>query len=146
MNSDDYDDPVMERHWCDACRQQVIDYLESQGLIHGEVGEWPAWHVAPYVSVWAVESLVRPRWVGWWVICGDLPTDYVSADSIKHPRQAMQAIAERWKELSEYMARGEEYPGITLGPPETWPELAPLLRTRSELLTQFAEDDSLWEE
>lgn len=64
-----------EEHWCKAQRLQVIEYLSSQSLLHGEVGEWPAWDVYPYVSIWAVESIKRPGFVGWWAIAGDLPTD-----------------------------------------------------------------------
>jgi Domain of unknown function (DUF4826) len=82
----DFDDPVVEEQWCQERRAQVEEYLLSEGVEPGRIGEWPALHVAPYVSVWAVESRSRPEWVGWWVICGDMLTDYVSAAQIKHPR------------------------------------------------------------
>ena len=82
----DYDDPPVEEQWCEDRRAQVAAYLQREGVEHGQIGEWPAWHVAPYVSIWAIESKKRPDRVGWWVICGDLPTDYVSAAKIKHPR------------------------------------------------------------
>src|SRR5688572_31851449 len=78
MSGVDYDDSDVEKQWCETARSQVARYLETQSVSHGQIGEWPAWHVAPYVSIWAVESQARPGWVGWWVICGDLPTDYVS--------------------------------------------------------------------
>ncbi len=87
----DYDDPAIEEQWCQERRAQVEAYLQHQRVEHGRVGEWPAWHVAPHVSLWAIESKVRPDWVGWWAICGDLPTDYVSAANIKHPREAVRA-------------------------------------------------------
>src|SRR6267143_18187 len=68
-----------EEKWCAACRRRVRKYLAGESVRHGRIGSWPAWHVAPYVSVWAVESQARPGWVGWWVISGDVPTDYESA-------------------------------------------------------------------
>lgn len=74
MASLDYDDPAVDEAWCADQRQVVADYLSSQNVTHGRIGEWPAWHVAPYVSMWAIESLSRPNDIGWWVICGDLPT------------------------------------------------------------------------
>lgn len=146
MSSPDYDNPEVEEKWCDKCRVDVADYLKQEGVTHGRIGDWPAWHIAPYVSIWAVESAKRPEWIGWWVICGELPTDYVSADSIKHPRDAVRAIAGRWREVSNYMNRGEKHPTMNIGAPDTWPELGPLLLSRAQLLVKWVEDDSVWEE
>ena len=102
---------------------------------------WPPWHVAPYVSIWAIESKTRPDWIGWWAICGDLPTDYISAAHIKHPRQAMRAIAEEWLEQAKLMASNERHVDIRIGQPEEWASLAPLLETRASLLLQWANED-----
>ena len=78
----------------------MIAYLAREQLEHGQVGEVPAWFVEPYVSVWAVESLRAPGWVGWWVICGDLPTDVMSANEIKHPRDAVRAFSRSWMDIA----------------------------------------------
>lgn len=141
-----YDDAAQEEKWCDERRTEVAGYLKTEGLSHGRIGEWPAWHVVPYVSIWAIESKVRPDWVGWWVICGDLPTDYISADAIKHPRDATRAISKRWLEVSAYMSRGEKHPTICLGTPDTWSVLGPLLKSRAEMLGRWADDDSVWDD
>jgi hypothetical protein len=94
--------------------------------------------------VWAIESKKSPGWVGWWVISGDLPCDYVSADEIKHPRDAMRAIAESWLEQSELMARGETGANVRIGPPEEWSSLAPMLRSRASSLLEMVNDDDVW--
>jgi hypothetical protein len=143
---DIYDDPGAERRWCVERRAEVAAYLAREGVIHRTIGEWPAWHVAPYLSVWAIESLKAPGAVGWWVICGDLPTDYVSAAGIVHPRDAMRAIAQRWREAASVMACGEQLPDYTIGSLEEGPGLAPLLEARAKVLTQWADDKSLWHE
>ena len=140
----DYDDPAAEEQWCEARRAEVTAYLHVEGVEHGRVGEWPAWHVAPCVSVWAVESKKRADGVGWWVICGDLPTDYVSAARIKHPRDAIRSIAEQWREQARLMTTKERPADIRIGRPEDWGSLAPLLDARASLLLQFANDDSVW--
>lgn len=57
----DRDDSAMEEQWCAERRAQITSYLQSQGLDHGRVGEWPAWHVAPYVSIWAIGA--GPDWL-----------------------------------------------------------------------------------
>jgi Domain of unknown function (DUF4826) len=140
----DYDNPAIEEQWCQERRAEVEQYLRREGVGHGRVGEWPAWHVAPYVSIWAIESQVRPDWVGWWVICGDLPTDYVSAANIKHPREAVRAFAERWREQARLMASGDRAPGIQIGRPEDWLLLSRLLKSRVSMLLEWVNDDALW--
>ena len=142
----DDDDPVVDEQWCEERRGQVTAYLQRQGVEHGRVGEWPAWHIAPYVSIWAIESKKNPDSVGWWVICGDLPTDYISAANIKHPRAAMRAFAKEWREQATLMASGERHTDIRIGQPEDWASLAPLVETRASMLLQWANDDSLWED
>lgn len=139
-----YDEPAVQEQWCGARRAEVMAYLQREGVEHERVGEWPAWHVAPYVSVWAIESKARPDWVGWWVICGDLPTDFVSAGTIKHPREAIKSIAAEWRQQAQLMTSGERRDDIRIGRPEEWASLAPLLDARASLLLEFAEDDSVW--
>ena len=146
MSLRNYDDPAQEEKWCDERRTEVIAFLKREGVVHGRVGDWPAWHVAPYVSIWAIESAKRPEGIGWWVICGDLPTDYVSADAIKHPRDAMRALSQRWIKVSEHMARGEEHPAVSIGTPDSRPTLGPLLRSRAETLSDWVDDDEAWED
>jgi hypothetical protein len=139
----DWDDPIAEERWCAERRRDLIDYLSGQGVQHGEVGSWPAWHVAPYVSIWAIESLRTPGDVGWWAICGDLPTDYISAAAIGRPREAMRAFAENWGEVAACMRKGVPHLHTTVGPPERWSKLAPLLECRAETLRRFTDDNSV---
>jgi hypothetical protein len=149
MTTDEYDNPEIEDKWCCAKRKAVEDYLLKENFQHGRIGEWPAWHIAPYVSIWAIESLKYPENIGWWVITGDLPTDYISSADItnpQHPRKAIKAIAERWKKMVSSWNRGEEFEGISIAGNRNNEELAPLLEKRADLLIEFSEDDSLWEE
>ncbi len=146
MTSEDYEDPEIEDQWCEDRRADVVEYLAGQKVAHGRVGDWPAWHLAPYVSVWAIESGKRPGWVGWWAIAGDLPTDYVSAETIKHPRTAIRAFGERWDEVAGHMLQGKPHPMIRFGDRESWPQLGDLLQKRAKLLISFAEDESIWED
>ena len=83
--------------------------------------------------------------MGWWAISGDLPTDYVSRGKIAHPREALRAFAHHWREMSDYMLRGEEHPDVKIGTPDQWPELGDLLRRRAQGLQSYADDDDIWE-
>lgn len=147
MTGPDYDDPTVEMQWCADRRAEVGRYLAGEDVDHGRIGEWPAWHVAPHVSVWAIESKVKPGWVGWWVICGDLPTDYVSAGKIKHPRQALQTIADRWRRHCQSVRSGAQTSEMSIGIGEGTPsDLVPLLEARATMLASWAQDDSIWED
>jgi hypothetical protein len=143
----DYDDPDVEDAWCEERRNEVAAYVKDKGLPYRSIGEWPAWHLAPYVSVWALESASEPGWVGNWVICGDLPTDHVGKAETQDPREAVRAFASRWVEASSFMERGEDHPQFRSGrTAEDRKSLASLLAARGKLLARWAEDDEIWEE
>ena len=147
MNSIDYDDPEVEEQWCQSMREKVMAYLAAEGLGQAAVGEWPAWHIAPYASIWAIESLKRPNFVGWWAVAGDIPCDYISAQDASGPRQAMRAIASRWKEMVPYLLRGENHPDIHMGDtPETRMMLGEILSSRVECFLEWVADPEIWEE
>jgi hypothetical protein len=145
----DDDDPDVEECWCNEQRKVVADYLRSQQLQHGRIGEWPACHVAPWVSIWAIESHARPEWIGWWVICGDLPTDYISSAAVtppQHPRKAMRVFAHNWLELVDAWKNGRDVENSRIAGSGSLEELAPLLEARARLLIEWTEDESLWED
>jgi hypothetical protein len=135
-----------DEDWCNRERDRVIAYLRNEGLNHGKVGNWPAWHVAPYLAVWAIESLKNPGWVGWWAISGDLPTDYTTCGPERHPREGIRDIATRWKHAAECWARNGSVDRFRIGAAEDMATIAPPLAVRAELLLSFASDDALWEQ
>lgn len=142
------DDSDEEELWCNAQRDIVANYLRSQGVENGLIGDWPAWHVTGCAAIWAIESKVRPGWIGWWVISGDLPTDYCSAADVElpqHPRKAIRALAERWLSHATAWQNGQEPPDFTIAGPHSKIELAPLLKSRAKTLLEWVADDALWE-
>lgn len=142
-----YDDPDVEEAWCEERRREIVDYLEKQQLVHGRIGDWPAWHVAPVVSVWAIESSTTRGTMGWWVICGDLPTDYLSAGAAHDPREAIRAFADRWRSAAEDMRSGRASPLVNIGSTaDERQSIAPMLMSRSKLLAEWAERDELWDD
>ncbi|MDF1838752.1 MAG: DUF4826 family protein [Planctomycetota bacterium] len=142
METPDYDDPEVDREWCLAARSEVVEYLAGTGVQHGPVGDWPAWHVAPILSIWAVESVKQPGAVGWWVIYGDIPTDYIGSAGLHHPREVLRAIAWRWKEYVDAVRGGSPPDGFAIG--DGSPELIDLLEGRAGLLVEMSSDDEVW--
>ena len=135
-----------EEVWIERERQKVLDYLESQRCEHAGVGEWPAFHVDPYVALWAIQSISHPGRIGWWAISGDLPTDYMNSDSGYHPRDALRHFSAEWLSVAEHMRRGVEHPRTKIGRPELWPTMAPILEQRSDILKDYADRDDFWED
>jgi hypothetical protein len=134
-----------EALWNSSMRRQVTEYIARQGISHGQIGDEPAWSVFPCVSIWAVESGSSPGWVGWWVICGDCPTDYATCTGDRTPRAAVEEFSSRWRAASAAMLRGERLPDFSVGNSENAGELAPLLASRAQMLAEWALDDTLWE-
>jgi hypothetical protein len=145
MDSDRYDDPAIETGWLRGQRASVEAYLATQRVAHAGVPERPAWFVAPYFALWPVASLKRPSSTGWWVVSGDVPTDYVSSAEGERPREALQSFSRRWTDLAARMSRGEPHPTMQVGDRARAGELAPLLRSRATLLERFADDDGCWD-
>lgn len=142
MSSDPEDAEIA---WVERERQKVLDYLASQQCEHAGVGEWPSFHVDPYVALWAVQSKSHLGKIGWLAISGDLPTDYMSSSSGYDPRDALRHFSVEWRSVAEYMGRGDEHPRTKIGTPELWPTMAPLLLQRADILKDYADDDALWD-
>jgi hypothetical protein len=137
--------PEMQR-WSAAQRQGVLGYLAQRGLGEANLGEWPAWLVMPVVAIWAVESQSHPGTVGLWVVSGDLPTDSILWREAQHPRQALYAIGERWKDVAALWHAGKRSDVLYLQDAGQERDLAPLLAQRAEVLLDLAARDDMWGE
>ena len=140
----DYDNPEIEASWFAERRLELTNYLAGESFSNTKIREQPAWYIAPYVSIWAIENNETPGLIKWWAISGDLPNDYVSASLAQNPREAMKAIASLWEEASQYMARGELHPTFIIGNGEASEELAPMLASRAKMLLEWANDQEIW--
>lgn len=132
-----------EEKWCHERKAEVLEYLSKEGVERGQVSEWPAWDVYPHTSSWAIESHKSPGCVGWWVICGDHPTDYVSAENIKEPRYAYKSIAKNWLEICQYAEEGKEHPNMNVNLSST--EMIEILRSRAKTFLEWVADDENWQ-
>lgn len=139
-----YDDPEVESKWLSAQRENVKEYLRTQGVRFRNVPSKPDWFIAPYVSIWRVEPEATPGALAMFAISGDLPTDYLSERSVGDARAAMAAFAARWREVSAFMMRGEEHPTVKIGNPEQRRELGELLSARAGIVQDWADDEEMW--
>lgn len=145
----DYDDPEIEEQWCNEQREVVTAYLLKEKVPFNDIGEWPAFHLAPYLSLWAVESREVLGSIGWWALCGDIPLDHISAADIElpqHPRKALRVFSKNWREIVRAWDEGKAPANVRLGSVGDREVLGPLLTTRAKFLLELADDDELWKE
>lgn len=141
--------PMNERefeNWVMQQREQVIQYLQAQNVIHNGVGNWPAFEIAPHFAIWAIQSKITNGKVGWWAFSGDIPTDYISGLNISDPRQALGHLLKTWQEYLPNLKQGLNPLGVQIGNENNKKELGDLLERRILFLTRFYEDNELWAE
>ncbi len=131
--------------WVKQQRKIVIAYLMNECIDNPNVGEWPAFEVAPHFAIWAVESKRIKGKIGWWAFSGDCPTDYVSESGKCHPRAALKDLIKSWKECIPYMKQGRQAPSTKFGTEANVKELGSLLEKRISILEDWYGDDGLWE-
>jgi general stress protein 26 len=131
---------VTEEDWLDEQQDVAYQYMKNTGTNFRSIEHTPSFFLSPYVAVWAVESGKSPNAVGWWVITGDLPTDYISSSGIGGAREAMSEFAKRWQNSVNIYRSGKNEPSITLNS-----ETADLLEKRAHILMEWASDGSMWE-
>ena len=132
--------------WNGLKRAEAASYLEAQGISLPQIGDWPAFDMAPHFAIWCVESKTHEGKIGWWVFAGDCPTDYVSEDGQCHPRAALRNLLKSWKDCIPYMKAGDQPPSTKFGDGSNIRELGDLLEKRAIILEEWLEDDGLWED
>ena len=109
-------------------------------MVQGQPWTWTFVKSAVWNSILPAASIVVVVF-GWWVISGDLPTDYISSADVKppqHPRNAMRSFAKNWLEVVKAWKNGREIENTRIGDQSSHEELGPLLESRAELLMEWA--------
>jgi len=143
MAEPDWDSPDIEAAWLAEQRSLAERYLRGQRVPFGRIEGEAAWSVAPYVAFWRALG-DRSGEPVYWVITGDLPSDFLPSDAAPTPREAARAFAERWRSVASYLKDGKEHPTIQVGAPQDRAGLAPLLRRRADILHGWAAKDEYW--
>ena len=130
--------------WIRAQREELQAYLAGEGVVHGGIDPDPEWYEPEVIAIWSVRSATAPERRGWWAVTGDVPTDYLGAGEAADARAALTRISARWREAAEHMAEGRAPEAFSIGAPEDWPELAPMLKSRADTLAEWAADPELW--
>ncbi|MCE9684772.1 DUF4826 family protein [Shewanella sp. AS16] len=131
------DTEAMRQAWVREHFQKANRFLAEKGVIPSKVIADESRYLAPYLAIWKMESK-QPTKQTFWVMSGDLPSDYVDVKVAATAREAIRHFSMMWQMKAENLHRS----GATKDP--TQAKFADLLVSRAESLYQIQNDEKLW--
>ncbi|NRD73781.1 DUF4826 family protein [Shewanella sp. VB17] len=128
---------ALQQQWIKEHFQKANRFLAEKGVIPSKVVTDDSRYLAPYVAVWKMESK-QPIKQTFWVISGDLPSDYVDVKVATTARDALRHFSMMWQMKAENLHQS----GVTKDPIHA--KFAQLLVSRAESLYQLQGDTKLW--
>ncbi|MBE7214814.1 DUF4826 family protein [Shewanella benthica] len=127
----------LRQEWIREHFQKANKFLAEKGIIPSKVIVDESRYLAPYVAVWKMESK-QPKKQTFWVMSGDLPSDYVDVKMAATARDALRHFSMMWQLKAENLKQS----GATREP--TQAKFAQLLVSRAESLYHIHNDEKLW--
>jgi len=84
--------------WVREQFQKANKFLAENGVLFDSVVTEESRYLIPYLAVWKIKSMDSKRY---WVISGDLPSDYTSVDNAKDAKEALRHFAMHWQLKAE---------------------------------------------
>ena len=106
-----------QQEWIRNQYQVATKYLADKGLVTESVVDTESRYLVPLFSVWKLK-LMDKSYV--WVVCGDLPTDHITAGAAPNAREAVHNFSLKWQLQAENLLRTgvkeqEEFAKILIG-------------------------------
>ena len=127
----------LRQEWIREHFQKANKFLAEKGIIPSKVIADESRYLAPYVAVWKMESK-QPKKQTFWVMSGDLPSDYVDVKVAATARDALRHFSMMWQLKAENLIKT----GAVKEPIQA--KFAQLLVSRAESLYQIHNDEKLW--
>ncbi|BDA60359.1 DUF4826 family protein [Shewanella xiamenensis] len=128
----------LRQEWVRTQFQKANRFLAEKGVIPSKVLADESRYLAPYLAIWKMESK-RPTTKIYWVMSGDLPSDFVDVKVAKTARDAVRHFSMMWQMQAENLIRS----GATRRD-ATQAKFAQLLVSRAESLYRMHNDEKLW--
>ncbi|MCK8045380.1 MULTISPECIES: DUF4826 family protein [Shewanella] len=125
------------QEWTRAQFQKANKFLAEKGIMPHKVHPEESRYLAPYVALWKIDSK-KPTKQTYWVMSGDLPSDYVEVSVAATAREALRHFSMMWQMKAENIQRS----GLTKDPAQA--KFAQLLVSRAESLYKMQADDNIW--
>ncbi|MCL1121218.1 DUF4826 family protein [Shewanella seohaensis] len=128
----------MRQEWVRTQFQKANRFLAEKGVIPSKVLADESRYLAPYLAIWKMESK-RPSAKTYWVMSGDLPSDFVDIHVAKTARDAVRHFSMMWQMQAENLIRSG-----AVQRDATQAKFAQLLVSRAESLYRIYNDEKLW--
>ena len=122
--------------WVREQFQKANKHLAENGVLFDSVVTEESRYLPPYFAMWKIKSSEGQYF---WVISGDLPTDFMPFENEKTARLAVKHFSFLWQMKAENIRRGDN---LT----DTDKQFADLLESRAEGLHRIQAEDGLWDQ
>lgn len=129
--------PVSEKERAEWVREQfqkANKFLAENGVLFETVITEESRYLMPYLAVWKIKAMDSKLY---WVISGDLPTDYTSVDNAKDAKEVLRHFAMHWQLKAENLMKAE-------GADESQKAFGALLINRAESLYTMQNTPEFW--
>ena len=121
--------------WAREAFQQANQFLAKEGVLFDTVVTEECRYLAPLVAVWKIKAMDNKMY---WVLTGDLPTDFTLADNAEDARGALRYFSMRWQIKAENLLQNNDKADAS----QT--SYAQLLADRAEKIYLLQENEGLW--
>ena len=125
----------LRAEWVRNQFQKANEHLASQGIIIDNVSVNDSRYLPPYLAIWKLNTKDNQSF---WVISGDLPTDYIPLSVASDAREAVRNFSLQWQMKAEKLIHA----GIT---EQTQADYVKLLVNRAHNLYEMFSKDELWQ-
>lgn len=120
--------------WVREQWQHANMFLAENGVVPSTLNHNVSRYLVPVLALWKITGEDNKTY---WVINGELPTDFMLADNAPDARDAMRHFSLKWQvQAANVMDNSESS--------EAQRSRAGFLQNRAESLYRFYEDESLW--
>ena len=129
--------PVSEEQRAEWVREQfqkANKFLAENGVLFDSVTTEESRYLMPYLAVWKIRAMDGKQY---WVISGDLPTDYTSVDNAADAKDVLRHFAMHWQLKAENLINEE-------GADDSQKAFGALLINRAESLLAMQNTPDLW--
>jgi hypothetical protein len=131
------DPEALRQEWVRTQFQKANRFLAEKGVVPSKVLADESRYLAPYLAIWKMEAK-QPKKQTFWVMSGDLPSDYVDVKVAVTARDAIRHFSMMWQLKAENLHKS----GVTKDPTQL--KFAQLLVSRAESLYKMHQDEKLW--
>ena len=115
--------------------QKANKHLAENGVLFESVVTNESRYLVPYLAVWKIKDTNNAMY---WVMSGDLPTDYIAESTAATARDAIKHFAMAWQLKAANLRESDSADSSSL-------EYAELLESRAEGLHAIQNQDELWQ-